>query len=186
MFLGLDISKNAPDVTLLGDLTKPRHKVFATTTGHQQLLKWLNGHGAVPVHDCLAATGTWGEAIVLSLHQTGHHVSVIKPLLIRGFSQSQLSHTKTDKADSLLIARFCQMHQPPLWAPPDPAIQELQALVRRLETLEEMRLMEENRLESGVSCATVRASLEEHTAYLQQQIEKTRRQIKDHPDQGSC
>jgi hypothetical protein len=46
------------------------------------------------------------------------------------------------------------MHQPPLWSPPAPQIRELQALVRRLETLEEMRLeemrlMEENRLASG-------------------------------------
>jgi transposase len=183
MFLGLDISKNTLDVTLLSDAPKPRHKVFPNTAaGHQQLLKWLNGHTTIPVHACLEATGTWGEAVALALHSAGHQVSVVNPVLIRGFSQSQLSRTKTDKADSLLIARFCQMHQPPLWNPPDPAIRELQALVRRLETLDEMRLMEENRLESGVSCAVVRASLEEHIAYLQEKIEKTRRQIKDHID----
>lgn len=183
MFLGLDVSKNTLDVTLLSDVPKPRHKVFTNTAiGHNQLLKWLQSQGATPMHACLEATGTWGEAIALALHQAGHQVSVVNPVLIRGFSQSQLSRTKTDKADSLLIARFCQMHQPPLWNPPDPSIQELQALVRRLETLDEMRLMEENRLESGVSCATVRASLEEHIAYLHEQIEKTRRQIKDHID----
>jgi transposase len=101
MFLGLDISKNTLDVTLLSDAPKPRHKVLANTAaGHQQLLKWLNGHTAVPVHACLEATGTWGEAIALALHQAGHQVSVVNPLLIRGFSQSQLSRTKTDKADS--------------------------------------------------------------------------------------
>jgi transposase len=81
-----------------------------------------------------------------------------------------------------LIARFCQMHQPPPWAPPAPQVRELQALVRRLETLTEMHTMEENRLGSGVESAAVQASLQEHLDYLVQQIEKTRRQIKDHID----
>ena len=56
-------------------------------------------------------------------------------------------------------------------------------MVRRLETLEEMRVMEENRLASGVACPAVESSLHEHVAYLEPQIEKTRRQIKDHMDQ---
>ena len=60
----------------------------------------------------------------------------------------------------------------------------LQALVRRLESLDEMRVMEENRLESGAESAEVRASLQEHIAYLQAQIEKTRQQIHDHIDQN--
>ena len=192
MFLGIDVSKKTLDAVLLIDTiaikpraTKPRHKVFDNTSaGHQQLLAWLKSHASSPVHACLEATGTLGQAIALALHQTGHAVSVVNPALIRGFSQSQLSRTKTDKADALLIARFCQMHQPPLWNPPDPAIQELQALVRRLETLDEMRLMEENRLESSMPCAVVCASLEEHIVYLHAQIEKTRQQIKDHIDQN--
>jgi transposase len=173
-------------VALLSDAhtsTKPRHRVFDNTAaGHQQLLAWLQAHKATSVHACLEATGTLGEAVALALHEAGHQVSIVNPLFLRGFSQTQLARTKTDKADSVLIARFCQMHQPPCWNPPAPAIRELQPLVRRLETLDEMRMMEENRLESGVSCAEVRASLQEHIAYLQEQIEKTRRQIKDHID----
>jgi transposase len=80
MFLGLDISKNTLDVTLLTDSTKPRHKVFPNTaTGHPQLLKWLQSQGATPVHACLEATGTWGEAIALALHQARHQVSIVNP-----------------------------------------------------------------------------------------------------------
>jgi transposase len=188
MFLGVDVSKKTLDVALLSNAhtsTKPRHKVFANTAaGHQQLLAWLQSQQATSVHACLEATGTLGEAVALVLHEAGHQVSVVNPALIRAFGQSQLSRTKTDKADSQLIARFCQMHQPSLWNPPDPTIRELQSLVRRLETLDEMRVMEENRLESGVTSPEVRASIEEHIAYLQAQIEKTRRQIKDHIDQN--
>ena len=66
------------------------------------------------VHACLESTGTYGEAVAHALHEAGHQVSIVNPSLIRAFGQSQLSRTKTDKADSQLIARFCAMHQPPL------------------------------------------------------------------------
>lgn len=187
MFLGIDVSKNTLDAALLREQGKPRHKVFANTAaGHLQLLAWLRDLGAEAAHVCLEATGTWAEAVSLALHEAGHQVSLVNPALIRAFGQSQLKRTKTDKADAQLIARFCQMHQPPQWSPPAPELRALQALVRRLESLEEMCLMEENRLQSGVTCVEVRASLEEHIAHLQEQIHKTRRQIKehinDHPD----
>lgn len=184
MVLGIDVSKNTLDAALISGADKPRHKVFANTmVGHQQLLVWLNEQGVEVAHACLEATGTWADAIALALHEARHKVSLVNPALIRAFGQSQLKRTKTDKADAQMIARFCQMHQPPLWTPPAPELRELQALVRRLESLEEMHLMEDNRLASGVECAAVQASLQEHLLYLQQQIAKTRQHIKDHIDQ---
>jgi transposase len=157
------------------------------SSSSQQLLSWLadqlQGQGTGVAHACLEATGTWAQAVALALHEAGHTVSLVNPAQVHAFGQSQLKRTKTDKADAQLIARFCQVHQPPAWTPPAPEIQELQALVRRLESLDEMRLMEENRLTSGGTCQEVRDSLEEHIAYLQTQIEKTRRQIKNHIDQ---
>ncbi len=67
-----------------------------------------------------------------------------------------------------------------------PEVRELQALVRRLESLIEMRVAEENRLSSGVSIETVRHSLEEHIAYLVAEIKQTelmiREHINNHPD----
>lgn len=136
--------------------------------------------GASIVHATLEATGTYGEAVAVALHEAGHRVSLVNPALVRAFGQSQLKRTKTDKADAILIARFCAMHQPASWSPPAPELRELQSLVRRVEALEEMQQMEENRLESGVSCQVVRASLLDHIAYLQSQIEAARRQIEQH------
>ncbi len=190
MFLGIDVSKNTLDAALLkADAGKPRHKVFANTvTGHQQLLAWLSEQGVEVAHACLEATGTWADAMALALHEAGHKVSLVNPALICAFGQSQLKRTKTDKADAQLIARFCQMHQPPTWTPPAPELRELQApgalWARRLESLQEMHLMEDNRLASGVSCQEVRADLEEHLADLQARLEKTRQHIKDHPPKG--
>jgi transposase len=183
MVLGIDVSKATLDAALLLDsgASKARHKVFPNTPdGHEQLLSWLQEQGAPLVHATLEATGTYGEAVALALHEAGHRVSLVNPALVRAFGQSQLKRTKTDKADAILIARFCAMHQPPLWSPPAPELRELQALVRRVEALDEMQQMEENRLESGVSCEVVRASLLDHIAYLQTQIDGARRQVQDH------
>jgi transposase len=185
MFVGIDVSKNTLDAALICGAGKPRHKVFDNTpTGHAQLLFWLQDNAVRVSHACLEATGTWADAVALALHAAGHQVSLVNPALIRAFGQSQLKRTKTDKADAQLIARFCQMHQPPLWIPPAPELRELQALVRRLESLEEMHLMEDNRLASGISCQAVRADLEEHLADLQARMDKTRQQIKEHIDQN--
>ncbi len=184
MYLGLDVSKNTLDAALLEEgKAKPQHKVFANTAaGHEQLLAWLGSKSAEPIHAALEATGTWAEAVALALHEAGHRVSLVNPARIHAFARTQMARTKTDKADSLLIARFAQLHQPELWVPPAAAVRELQALVRRLEALEEMRLMEENRLGSGGLTAAVQASLREHITYLREQIDKVKRQIKDHID----
>ena len=183
MFLGIDVSKKTLDVALLGTHPKPQHKVFANdAAGHAELLSWLLDNHAVVVHACLEATGTWAQEVALALHEVGHTVSVVNPAQIHAFGRTGLKRTKTDKADAVLIARFCQMHQPPEWMPLSPQVQQLQGLVRRLEHLEEMSLMEENRLSSGGLCAPVQADLEEHLADLKARIEKTRRQIKDHID----
>lgn len=183
MFLGIDVSKNSLDVALLHESRKPRHKVFVNdAAGHVELLAWLAEQGAAKAHACLEATGTWAQAATLALHEAGHTVSLVNPARIHAFGKSQLKRTKTDKADSLLIAQFCQMHTPPAWTPLSSEVQQLQGLVRRLEHLEEMLLMEENRLSSGGISGPVKSSLEEHIAYLKRQIEKTRRHIKEHID----
>lgn len=107
-------------------------------------------------------------------------MSVANPAAVRAFANAGLSRTKTDKVDAELIARFCIAQQPPAWSPPAPELRELQALVRRLDSLVEMRVMEENRLSAGGLTALVRSSLEEHIAYLLEEIKQTERLIREH------
>jgi transposase len=179
MVLGLDISKQNFDAALLDPsrpAAKPRHKAFPNSpAGFERLQEWL---GDAQVHACLEATNTYGDALARFLHQQGHTVSVVNPAQIKAFAGTQLSRTKTDKADAHRIAQFCQMHQPPAWTPPTPEASTLQALVRRLETLQEMRQMEANRLDT--SSAVIRDEIQEHVLYLDAQIKKTERAIKDH------
>jgi transposase len=179
--LGIDISKAKFDVALVRDDGKLRHKVFPNTSaGFQQLSAWLVKHRAGAIHACLEATGTYGEALAVYLHKAGHLVSVVNPAIIKAFAATEMSRTKTDKADASLIARYCHKHQPPAWTPPPPEISELQALVRRLEALLEMLQQERNRLSAGIESTSVKASVEQHIAYLDEQIAHTQALIRDH------
>ena len=180
MSLGIDVAKSKFDAVLLTADSKPRHKVFTNTDeGYAALSTWLEQQSAQHVHACLEATGTFAEAVARYLAAQGHKVSLVNPSAIWAFGRSRLSRTKTDKVDATLIAHYCQMHQPPAWTPPSPEISELQALIRRLETLVQMRTMETNRLAAGVSSGAVRASLEATVAFLSEQIQQTEKAIRD-------
>lgn len=179
--LGSDIAKLKFNVCLLNLNGKLKHKVFPNTeVRFAQLASWLSKQGAQRVHACMEATGAYGEALALHLHQVGHTVSVVNPAAIKAFAGSRLSRTKTDRVDAELIARFGVAQQPLAWTPPAMEVRELQALVRRLDALLEMRTMESNRLEAIITVDAVKASVQEHMIYLDHQITQTQALIRKH------
>lgn len=181
--IGIDISKLKFDVCLILQTGKFRHKVFPNTAvGFSQLSAWLLKQKLQRVHACMEATGTYAEPLALYLHEAGQIVSVVNPAKIKAYAQSHLSRTKTDKVDAQLIARFCQERHPSAWQPVPHEIADLQALVRRLEALSEMRQMEVNRLSAGVSAERVRSSLARLIDYLDQEIIETKALIDEHID----
>jgi len=176
----LDIAKATFDATLLQD-ERTYHRHFPNTQdGSTQLHTWLRAHLTLPAHACLEATGCYGEPLALFLHQQGVRVSVVNPLRVKAFAQSELTRNKTDKADAALIARFCATQRPPLWTPPPPERRQLQALVRRLQSLEAMRQQERNRLDVEASGSPIGVSLTEHIAHLEQQIGALQQQMAAH------
>ncbi len=179
--LGLDVAKLKFNACLITHSGKRKHKVFPNTAaGFEQLLEWLAKLGVGHIHACVEATGTYSEPLALFLHEADHEVSLVNPAAIKAFAQSCLSRTKTDRVDAALIARFTKAQGPPVWLPPAPEVRELQALVRRVEALIEMRVAEENRLTAGVTVGAVRQSLEEHLAYLTEQIKRCEELIRSH------
>src|SRR5678810_1455220 len=178
MPLGIDIAKQKFNVCLRFAHDKLKHKVFTNNqAGFTQLHRWLQQHAGARVHACLEATGAYGEALAFYLHEQGHLVSIVNPAAVKAFAASCLSRTKTDRVDAELIARFCLAQQPPAWEPARPEVRELQALVRRLASLIEMRVAEENRLAAGPTVPEVHRSLEESLAHLQAQIKRTEKLI---------
>jgi transposase len=183
--LGIDISKSKFDVALLLDGDRLHHRVFLNSSaGFNQLSAWLSKRRVNRVHACMEATGTYSEALALYLLNSGHTVSVVNPAIIKAFARTEMTRTKTDKTDASLIARYCQKHQPPAWAPPSPEISELQALLRRLEALTEMRQQESNRLDAGLQAGSVIKSVTDHIIFLDEQVAQTQSLIKDHIDQN--
>jgi transposase len=145
--------------------------------GFAALDSWIRQHGGEQVHACLEATGEYGAALALCLYEAGHLVSIVNPARIAAAAKSRLVRTKTDKADAPLIAHFCRTQQPLPWRPPEAEVRELQALVRRVEMLQEMARQEGNRAQSGIRSAAVLASLEATRAFLSREIDQIQQLI---------
>jgi transposase len=183
--LGIDISKGSFHLELSIN-EKLRHRKFANRKeGFGELRAWLAKHKATQVHACLEATGPYSEALALYLHQQGHTVSVVNPVQIKAFGQSELRRNKDDRPDAGLIRRFCEKQRPAPWTPPPVHLRELQALTRHLDNLIETRQQQINRLEA-TNTKNVAKSLRKLVAHLDAEIKRTEQQIDDqvdrHPD----
>lgn len=180
--LGIDISKRDFHVSLLkeGRATKPK-KFTNNIEGFESLHNWLQKQSVVELHACMEATSIYGEALAEFLYGKGFQVSVVNPARIKGFAKSELLRTKTDSVDAALIARFCAAMKPSLWTPTPLEVKELQALLRRLESLTQMYQQEENRLETATG--TVAQLTRAHLKYIEEQQAEIKRMISDHFDQ---
>jgi len=180
-WVGIDIAKSSFDVAWLRADGSFRHRTFANRAeGFKDLLEWLRKKEALSAPVCMEATGTYGLALATFLHREGIKVSVVNPACIKAFGQSKLQRGKTDRMDAKLIAHFCRVMQPALWAPPPPEIGELQALVRRLEELREMHTQEINRSKTPGLTTAVAASVEKTLAHLQEEITALEQAIEEH------
>ena len=107
--LGIDIAKQRFEVALLVE-GRIKNKSFKNATeGFEALALWLMKLGLQQVYACLEATGNYGEDLAIFLHEAGHTVSIVNPARVKGFAQSELIRTKTDKIDAGIIARFCRI-----------------------------------------------------------------------------
>lgn len=185
--LGIDVSKAKFHVALLRDESRLKSHTFEnSTSGFDQLEKWLERQNVRQVHACMESTGGYGEALALFLTDHGHRVSIVNPSRIKAFAGSELLRTKTDKVDAALIARFCRAHAPAPWTPPTKNERLLQGLVRRRTDLESMRAQEASRLDAPTNSDAMRSSLDEHLRFLDEQIRqietRIRKLIKGDPD----
>ncbi|MEG5138315.1 MULTISPECIES: IS110 family transposase [unclassified Microcoleus] len=181
-FLGIDISKKDFHVVLLKEERASKPKKFTNdTAGFESLNQWLKKQGVEELHACMEATSIYGDALAEFLYETGYQVSVVNPARIKGFAKSELFRTKTDSVDAALIARFCAAIKPSLWKPTPLEVKDLQALLRRLESLTEMYQQEENRLETATE--TVAKLTRAHLDYIKEQQAEIKKMISDHFDQ---
>jgi transposase len=180
--VGIDVAKQTLAIDAIGVDGKHRRKSCANTpAGHAELLRWLGRYTQGPVAIGLEATGGYQEAVALAVHDAGYSVSVLNPLVIAAYAQSRLRRAKTDPTDAALIADYVRTQAPPAWIPPPPEARQLQALVRRLDALIEMRTQERNRLD--VAAPIIQPSITATIRHLDTQITAVKRQIAQHVDQ---
>src|SRR5664280_2517561 len=90
--LGIDGGKEYIDCELLGD-KRATKKVTNSVRGFEQVVTWLRNRKVEKAHACMEATGGWSDELAFFLHEHGHVVSVVNPMQIRAFGQSELSRT---------------------------------------------------------------------------------------------
>lgn len=116
--VGIDVSKGKSMVTVLrpgGEVVVAPHMVTHTSSELSALaktLKSLDGDTKVVMEH----TGRYYEPIAQMLYDAGLFVSAVNPLLIKEFGNNSLRRVKTDKADSVKIARYaldnwCELRQ---------------------------------------------------------------------------
>jgi transposase len=176
VILGIDVGKNDFHCSLLGGDREARNSFPNSSVGFAKLAKWLKNRDVDQVRACMESTGGWSEALAFFLIDAGHVVSVVNPVTVKAFGQSELSRTKTDRADASLIARYCRAMNPQPWSPPSTNERKLQQLVRRRASLDEMRVQEQNRLQAPLT-EPVHHSIKKSIAFIEGQIEDIDAQI---------
>ncbi len=183
-YVGIDVSKGRLDVLLVRESKREGQQFTNTPTGHEKLHRWLERRlKAEPVHVCLEATGSYGEAVAEYLYAQGYTVSVVNPARIKGYAASQMQRNKTDKLDAALIADFCRTQQPEAWTPPAPEMRQLQQLVRHLDDLTQARQVAKNHLEQTGLGSSIVQHWQDQLSLLDSQIAQTQRAISDLLDQ---
>jgi len=192
--IGIDVSKAKLDCAWFRDVArgKVKNRVFMNTPKDYPLLvawaKKQSGEDIEALHFVMEATGIYHEAVAHALHDMGARVSVVNPAQIRDYARSLGARTKTDKKDSVVIARFGLTQQPRLWQPEPLEIRTLKALISRLEAVEQDIQREKNRLEKAdIACTSEEVMISIQTVLKQLEEEKKRlealirRHIDGHP-----
>src|SRR5690606_29200435 len=111
MIIGIDVSKAWFDAAWEAE-GQVRHQRFDYTgAGMDALLEQT----APDAHYVMEATGIYHARLALRLHESGRHVSVVNPLVIKRYAQMQLSRVKSDKADADLLRRYGERQALSLW-----------------------------------------------------------------------
>lgn len=141
IFVGIDISKSWFDVTLITKeiATKAIHHQFAqTTSGYEQLLKWLQDHSTGTKEEtlfCMEYTGIYNTGLVNFLVHHSAATWVEMPLRIK--RAGGLERGTDDKSASCKIAWYALRYhdQAKLWKPADTSIEKIKHLITQRERI---------------------------------------------------
>ena len=148
--VGIDVSKNKSMVAVarpLGQVVVKPFEVRHTAIELKKLadfLKSLDGETRVVMEH----TGRYYEPVAQYIHASGVFVSAVNPLLIKEYGNNSLRRVKTDKADSIKIARYTLDNWAELrqYTPMDTVRYELNTLNRQFSLYAKTRVSLANNL----------------------------------------
>ena len=174
--IGLDVSKDTIDATLITTKgSKDYIKISNNTKGFENLINWIKTKRIRKIAISMEATGIYYEQAAEYLSAL-YTIFVINPLKIKEYAKSQFSHTKTDKADSKLIAEFANRHLDKLtpFRPSENPI--LYKLVNLLQQLKEQQKETQNRLHTAKDIY-IKSTHEAIIELLEEKIDQTSKRI---------
>ena len=184
-----DISKDKFDGCVSAIDMNQQVKIIATRSfknsegGFKEFYKWQESKckEPVPVVFIMEATGVYYEKLAWHLHRQGCYVSVVLPNKSKKYMQCLGLKSKSDKIDSIGLARMGAEQCLPKWNAPRKIIVELRDITRYRESLQESRTKFNNQLSSYLSGEFVDGSivegLESVISLLDQQIDETEKSI---------
>jgi transposase len=130
-------------------------------------------------------TGVYHEAAALALTDAGLTLSLVNPAQLRKFAQGLGMKTKTDKADSVVLARYGATQKPAAWQPPSASVRTLKALLTRRDAVADDLQRERNRYEANelsLAPEAARESITQSIAFLEAELKRLQKLVDDHID----
>ncbi len=189
MYIGIDISKYdfvSAAETEDSSLSERHPKINNNQKGFRELHRWIKGLMRTceveSVHIGIESTGGYERSLVEWFYRhTDFLVTVLNPIRVKRYGQSQLIRTKTDEVDVWLIVRYMRTHSPEPTQELSEEMKKLKSLTRHLEHLKQKRADEKTYL-SAVRDNTVKTMVRQTIKNYDKQIEKVEKKINDHFD----
>jgi transposase len=106
--IGVDVAKDKFDAAFLYEGDKSLVDTFENNkVGMRKFVRKLNKQKTASAVPCvLESTGLYHLNLALMVHQAGHQVNVINPLITKKYQQSSIRNAKTDTIDALRLAEI--------------------------------------------------------------------------------
>ena len=168
-YIAVDIAKNTLAVhCAAGSLNVPN-----SPEGFARIAKMAAGLDH-PLVVC-EATGGYERALLAWCFTQKQPICRVNPARVRAFARSKGVKAKTDPIDAQLLARFAEQNDLQPMRAPDPAREELAALLDRRSHYTEMLVREKNRRQN--SAAILAADIDKMIAFIESQLAQIERRI---------
>ena len=164
-FVGIDVAKAELEIGVI-----PESKTWTVSNDGLGIKELIDSLVTLsPSVIVIESTGGYETLVASSLATAQLPVVVINPRHIRSFAKAIGTLAKTDRIDSLVLARYGKSINPELRPLKDKQAQELKAMLGRRKQLVEMLTMEKNRIERATN--SVLKDIQAHIFWLESRLQ---------------